>query len=443
MSVSNSNAIAQYTGNGATTTFALSTAGNPIPFFAAGDWAVNLFDTAANANVAPQPVLNGGGTYDYTIVTTATDANTGELTGNLVYNTALPSNYRSTAQRAVPATSSNNFLDNAKFPAVSVNAALDRQMMVAQQIAAVLAYCLQAPTSDPVGLSYALPPAATRALQYLGFDGAGNVAALAAPLTGTAVSPAMAPVVASSVMVLRSHLAGLALSNDVGTPNSKLDVAAGICCDDSQATLIASAGGVIDCATVGANGLDAGALATNTWYHAYAIAKAAGAAPALLASQSASAPVLPGGYTLKRRIGSFRTDGSAHILAFVQDGDSFAFKATVLDVNVANPTTGAVGYALSTPLGVRCQAIIEVGFVSTDITGFALITDLAVTDETPGPTHATIGSVAGANAEIVAGPFAVFTDTASRVRARCSASSASTNLVIRTRGWIDTRGRFA
>lgn len=205
MSVNNTKNVAQYTGDGATTSFGLSSSGVPIPYFAAADWSVNLFDTTANADVSPQPVLGGAGTYDYTIATVSTDAFTGELTGNVVFNNALLGNHRVTATRAVAATSSNNFLDNSKFPAVSVNAALDRLTMLVQQVIGFFTRAIQFPSSDPVGLNTTLPPAATRAGMGLAFDAQGQP--IAGALSAQVISAPMLPVVqAASLAVARTAL---------------------------------------------------------------------------------------------------------------------------------------------------------------------------------------------------------------------------------------------
>lgn len=69
--------------------------------------------------------------------------------------------------------------------------------------------------------------------------------------------------------------------------------------------------------SAGANGLDAGSVAANTWYAVFAIY---GTTTALLFSLSASAPTLPTGYEFMARIGWVRTDGSSDILAFDQRG---------------------------------------------------------------------------------------------------------------------------
>lgn len=69
-----------------------------------------------------------------------------------------------------------------------------------------------------------------------------------------------------------------------------------------------------------ANGLDAGALATSTWYSVWVIWN--GVTTAGLLSLSATAPTLPAGYTHKARVGWIRTDasGNKYPLPFKQAG---------------------------------------------------------------------------------------------------------------------------
>src|SRR5260221_5524476 len=175
--------------------------------------------------------------------------------------------------------------------------------------------------------------------------------------------PAATAAFVRSKVVPSGYIDGLILSNDGGTPNTKLDVAAGVCRDDTNpAAIVLNSGVVIDCATNGVNGLDTGALANNTWYHVFAIL--GGVAPATLASTSASSPTLPAGYTLKRRIGSFRTDGSAHIIAFKQNGDEFIWSTVTLDVNgAATSTTAALNTLTVAPVD-GIHANIRVGLVA-------------------------------------------------------------------------------
>lgn len=155
----------------------------------------------------------------------------------------------------------------------------------------------------------------------------------------------------------RSFLAGLTLSNDGTTPNSVLDIAAGSCIDSTNAVMItlgaftkSTAGSWA--AGTGSNGMGTGlTIANTTWYHVFAIINA-GAADVYF-DTSVTAANAPSSTTSFRRIGSFLTDGSAHIIAFVQDGDLFQWKAPVTANGGANPGTSAVLQTLTTPLGVH------------------------------------------------------------------------------------------
>lgn len=158
----------QYTGNGATVAFAFS-----YNFFDPTDLLVNLFDTTAVADVAPQPVLNGGATYDY-IITGSKDADTGEyLSGaTITFNNAPLANHRVTISRSVPATQNSLFINNSRFPAKSVEAALDRSAMMVQQTSQLVSRAPQIPASDGV-LNMTLPVKALRANKYFAFDANG------------------------------------------------------------------------------------------------------------------------------------------------------------------------------------------------------------------------------------------------------------------------------
>ena len=107
---------------------------------------------------------------------------------------------------------------------------------------------------------------------------------------------------------------------------------------------------LIDSATVGANGLDAGVLAASTWYYIWAIWN--GTTSAGLLSLSSSAPTMPSGYTHKAMIGAIRTDSTANKfpLGFTQLGKSVAPKigagsnVTTLPT-LASGAAGALGGA--------------------------------------------------------------------------------------------------
>ena len=77
----------------------------------------------------------------------------------------------------------------------------------------------------------------------------------------------------------------------------------------------------INTAATGVAGLDTGTIAINTFYAVYAIGDSYGNNPgSACISANLTAPLLPAGYDMSFRIGFIKTDGSADILSFRQDG---------------------------------------------------------------------------------------------------------------------------
>lgn len=108
----------------------------------------------------------------------------------------------------------------------------------------------------------------------------------------------------------------------------------------------------INSAGSGANGLDTGTLAANTWYSVWVIYN--GTTTAGLLSASSTSPTLPGGYTHKARVGWIRTDssGAKYPLAFTQAGRVVRYRVAA-GSNVASlpvMASGSVGtYSATTP----------------------------------------------------------------------------------------------
>ena len=94
-------------------------------------------------------------------------------------------------------------------------------------------------------------------------------------------------------------------------------------------------------ATVGANGLDSGTVAINTWYAWYAIYDAATATAAGLFSTSFTSPTLPSGYTYSALLGAFLTDGSANLYYILQKGRRGQY---VIGTNPANSTAVTIAH---------------------------------------------------------------------------------------------------
>jgi hypothetical protein len=235
----------------------------------------------------------------------------------------------------------------------------------------------------------------------------------------------------------RGYIDGMVLSNDA--TNTKLDVAAGLCRDDTDAMSIRfTASKVIDCTTVGANGLDAGSLANSTWYHVYAVGKRDGSAQAGLVSTSASAPTLPAGYQYKRRLGAVKTDGSAHFLGFVQLGDEFLWKAPVNEWNATAVATAATLVTLAgVPTGLQVWARLRC-YVSGPNTAQFLVQSPDETSAVGGATTGNVDIVQSASV-ITSSPLQVRTNTSAQVR--WNSSAASTTAYGVSLGWIDQRGK--
>jgi len=110
---------------------------------------------------------------------------------------------------------------------------------------------------------------------------------------------------------------------EAGVPGASMLFESVIVADsESRRVLCPPAATVLNALVVGANGIDAGALAAETWYSIYAIGDSTGAITpdAGLLSTSPTAPTLPAGYDCFRRIGAARTNGSAGLIGFRQMG---------------------------------------------------------------------------------------------------------------------------
>lgn len=248
--------------------------------------------------------------------------------------------------------------------------------------------------------------------------------------------------------VVLNYISGLTLSNDGTTPNSVLDIAAGTAADSTNASMITLASAFTKStagtwtAGTGNNGMGTGlTIANSTWYHVFAIINASAAD--VYFDTSVSAANKPVGTTYFRRIGSFKTDGSAHIITFVQQGNLFQWNAPILDVSTTNPGTAAVTPTLTVPTGVIVQAWIN-AYLNNQTTAAlsAYLSDPAVTDgaaTTGGPRQSLSTSAAGATST-ASGDFYIYTNTSSKIRYRLSASGASDAIFIGTLGWVDSRG---
>jgi hypothetical protein len=252
---------------------------------------------------------------------------------------------------------------------------------------------------------------------------------------------------------MRSYLAGLTLST-AGSSRT-FGIAAGLATDSANTSMLSLASAYTKTTSAWALGtavgaLDTGTIANSTWYHAYLIQRPDTGVVDVLISLSATSPTLPTNYTLFRRIGSMKTDGSspAAWIAFIQFGDSFFWSIHVVDVaggtsisaNTDTPVT------LTVPPGLRVSPFINVGSSSAFNNGGItvrspdLMPSVSQTDSSNGTeTFWWILANGSSATRQTATLIDLWTNTSSQVVAR-TIISTSYNVV--TLGWRDLRGKL-
>lgn len=112
---------------------------------------------------------------------------------------------------------------------------------------------------------------------------------------------------------------GLKVSRNSSNPTYQVDISAGSCrSDDNTFNMVNPGTIVVSLAASGANGLDTGSEASNTWYYVWLIYNPTTLTYAGLFSTSSVSPTMPSGYTLKRRIFSVRNNASSNFLNWTQ-----------------------------------------------------------------------------------------------------------------------------
>jgi hypothetical protein len=475
-----------YTGNGVTTAFAVAFA-----FHAAADLVV--IETIIATGVQTVKTI----TTHYTVSGTQ-DAQGHFPNGGTVTAVVAPaSTVTWTIYRDPAITQLVDLVENDPLPVeAAVESPLDRLTMIAQRIRELVNRSMRQPDGDAADIN-ALPAKVTRASKYLAFDATGDPVATAGTssvvvvstfietllddttaaaarttlgavgLTGdetiagnktfsgtVVVGEPKAALEAVPLRDIAGYIFGLTLSNNAGDATNDIDIAAGVAVDSTSAyaMLLASAVGKrLDAAwavggTPGATlgGLDTGAVGNNT-YHVWLIARSDTGVVDVLFSLSATAPTMPTNYNFKRRIGSIVRVGGV-IKAFVQDGDYFQWLAMVADISATNPGSGAsIDRILTVPTGIRVRAVVNVGIsAAADMTTVGYLSDKSVTDEAAsalGIGQVTVSGVTGGSGATAMAD--IFTNTSATIRSRVSFSDANVTLTIKTRGWIDTRGRLA
>jgi hypothetical protein len=153
-------------------------------------------------------------------------------------------------------------------------------------------------------------------------------------------------------------------------------------------------------------------------------------------------PTLPTNFNQRRRIGSVKTDGSVQFIQFTQNGDEFLWTFPITDINASSIATSAGGESrvVNVPTGLKVNAFGTAYSTGPAANQQLLVSSLDSQGYVVSPTGMTsmLTPAAGGYGAFY---FNVRTNTSGQVR--CSASLASSSLVLCSHGWIDPRGRDA
>lgn len=237
----------------------------------------------------------------------------------------------------------------------------------------------------------------------------------------------------------------LKLSNNAIDPNKDIDLAIGMCWDETlteqmDQTTVPLVKQMDLTWAVGTNqgGLDAGVLAAATLYAVWLIKRTDTGVVDMLASLSFTSPTMPANYDTKRLIGAFKTaDGAANILGFEQNGDYFRYTGDIpVDVDTngdpartfqlatlsAPPNSKADFYAWAFNSNQSNEGV----FVKTNGAGDAAIDKESIIMQNSG----------GAGSVTVAGFGSCLVDDSSQIQYAIIRQGSNTDVSLRTIGFM-------
>ncbi|WFU84378.1 hypothetical protein QA645_17040 [Bradyrhizobium sp. CIAT3101] len=248
------------------------------------------------------------------------------------------------------------------------------------------------------------------------------------------------------VPVVRGYLSGLTLSTAGGS--ASFSVAAGVAVDSTNVDLMTLASAMSKTYAPfvvgsGNGSLDTGSAVAGSWYHVFQIKNPTTQAVDILSSLSATAPTMPSGYTLFRRIGAMKINLSGFWIKFFQFGDKFLWDVPVADAAALAITTSVSAITLTVPPGVIVDAILQGDYTNSSAAqSLALVyspNGSAQAAGTPAGNWTLSNSVTGV---YVTNAFVVMTNTSAQISA-VAGSASGNSLYIITNGWVDTRGRLS
>ena len=241
---------------------------------------------------------------------------------------------------------------------------------------------------------------------------------------------------------------GLSISNSLANPNTQIDIAPGVARSAANnfnmvlpniwTKTLQSAGAWA--AGTNQSGLFSGVRAANTWYHVFLIRKTTTGEIDAGFDTSITAANIPAGYSAYRRIGSIKTDVSNGILGFIQLGNEFFWKASVLDLNLSTSSTIAALLTASVPPGLKVK-IRNISHITTFGAG-SLIFRFSDPDgpdllATYNNTQLQSTGFASTPGEPCVTTFECFTNSSGQIRYVCNQAYTGITFYITTTGWTD------
>ena len=318
--------------------------------------------------------------------------------GKIIFNVGRTAGEKISLNRDIPVDRSTQFSTGGAFKADSLNSELTRILTIAQQLKRDIARSFRLAPSDAEGGSLQLPT--DRADNFLAFDSNSNLIltkfadfdkANVSPFIATLLDDVSASIardtlglaIGTNVQAQNANLTALAglngsanksfyfdgvgslvladrlgtttnrgvaflpkdilISNNVGTPNSKIDFSDGVMIFDDGSGAINSSAMTGDLANLFGTSdgmLDTGTKANTSDYSLFAVYNPTTGIIKPLASLSRTAPTMPSGFTKKEYRGKILTDESGNIIAFVQRKDNIDLTGTYpFKQFSANPTT--------------------------------------------------------------------------------------------------------
>lgn len=254
-------------------------------------------------------------------------------------------------------------------------------------------------------------------------------------------------VIKSNIAYSQGYLSGLILSTAGGS--ATFSVAPGVATDANAADmmlLVSSINKTTSPWAVGTSGgaLDTGSIAINTWYFVFEIKRTdTGVVDVCITlttnSACATGGAIPAVYSLQRRIGAMKTNGSSQWTAFTQVGDNFIWSVSVQDFSGTTTSVSRTLLTLTVPPGSVVTALYRATMNSNGAGGATAGIFTAPEESDQTPTINVFSDIAVGVSDFRSGPFRTLTNTSAQIGIR--ATSTVPTFIINTYGWIDARGK--